>query len=127
MLIAFSPQIRLLFNPFVRWFTRGPIAKQIHRFIWSNAPFHYKISMLAYMFSYYGIACAITITTMNYFLLGWELPVDDYYIHSFEIWLATTVVFFGSGNVGYTILQYRLGERDLIWGFLENIKWVPFL
>lgn len=43
----------LLFNPFIHWFRRGPISHQIHNFIWAKSvPFHYKISNLAYMFSY---------------------------------------------------------------------------
>ncbi|KAK7467308.1 hypothetical protein VKT23_004365 [Stygiomarasmius scandens] len=104
----------LLFNPFVEWFRRGPIAKQIHRFMWSKAPLHYKISMLAYMFSYYGIAAALLTSIINYVLLGLMLPVDGFYLHSFEIWLACTTVFFGSGNVGYTLLEYRLGKKELV-------------
>ncbi|KAH9994642.1 glycosyl transferase family group 2-domain-containing protein [Russula vinacea] len=117
---------RLLFNPLVQWWRRGPIAYQIHRFLWSSAPFHYKISMLAYMFSYYGIAGAITIGVINYALLGFQFPVDAFYFHSFEIWLATAVVFFGSGNVGFTLLEYRLGEKDLLTSLLINISWIPF-
>lgn len=66
------------------------------------------------MFSYYGIAASITIGIINYVLLGFAFPVDGFYMHSFEIWLATTVVFFGSGNVGYTLLEYRLGKRQLV-------------
>ncbi|OSX62224.1 hypothetical protein POSPLADRAFT_1142647 [Postia placenta MAD-698-R-SB12] len=116
----------LLFNPIAQWWRKGPINKQIHKFMWSPAPLHYKVSMMAYMFSYYGIACSITITVINYFLLGWQFPIDGFYMHSFEIWLATTVVFIGSGNVGFTLLQYRIGHGNLIWEFLENIKWVPF-
>ncbi|KAF8902849.1 glycosyl transferase family group 2-domain-containing protein [Mucidula mucida] len=116
----------LLFNPLIQWFRRGPIAHQIHKFMWSAAPIHYKISMMAYMFSYYGIAASVTIAIINYVLLGFMLPVDNFYMHSFEIWLATTVVFFGSGNVGYTLLEYRLGHKELIRGFLENIMWIPF-
>ncbi|KAK7689381.1 hypothetical protein QCA50_007173 [Cerrena zonata] len=116
----------LLFNPFVEWFRKGPVTHQIHRFMWSSAPLHYKISMLAYMFSYYGIAGSITIAIINYVLLGFQFPVDGFYIHSFEIWLATTVVFFGSGNVGFTLLEYRLGEKSIVWSFLENIMWIPF-
>lgn len=42
----------LLFNPIVQWWRRGPINKQIHKFLWSSTPLHYKISMMAYMFSY---------------------------------------------------------------------------
>ncbi|EKM53202.1 uncharacterized protein PHACADRAFT_259384 [Phanerochaete carnosa HHB-10118-sp] len=116
----------LLFNPLVQWWRRGPINKQIHKFLWSKAPIHYKISMMAYMFSYYGIAGSITIALINYVLLGWEFPVDGFYLHSFEIWLATTVVFFGSGNLGFTLLEYRLGEKPLFWGLLINLCWIPF-
>jgi len=116
----------LLFNPFVEWLRKGPVARQIHRFMWSDAPLHYKISMLAYMFSYYGIAAGITISIINYILLGFQFPVDGFYIHSFEIWLATTVVFYGTGNVGYSLLEYRLGHKQLWRGFLENLTWIPF-
>ena len=44
----------LLFNPFSKWLTKGPINISIHRFIWCSAPLHYKLSILAYMFSYCG-------------------------------------------------------------------------
>jgi hypothetical protein len=92
-----------------------------------------------------GIAGAITIGVINYALLGFQFPVDAFYFHSFEIWLATAVVFFGSGNVGFTLLEYRLGEKDLVGhvrslspypysphylkltSLLINISWIPFL
>ncbi|KAJ7594440.1 glycosyl transferase family group 2-domain-containing protein [Mycena floridula] len=117
----------LLFNPFIRWPRHGPISKEIGNFIWSGVPIHYKISNLAYMFSYYGLAFAMPIAILNYLLLGFQLPTDGFYLHSFEIWLATTVVFFGAGNLGYTILEYRKGgSRGLIKEFLENAMWIPF-
>lgn len=74
-----------------------------------------------------GIAGSITIAVINYILLGWEFPVDGFYLHSFEIWLATTVVFFGSGNLGFTLLEYRLGLKPLFRGLLVNFLWIPFL
>ena len=132
VILVFNDLFRLLFNPFVEWFRKGPVARQIHRFMWSDAPLHYKISMLACpfalqpfsstttntlatdMFSYYGIAAGITIAIINYILLGFQFPVDGFYIHSFEIWLATTVVFYGTGNVGYSLLEYRLGHKQLV-------------
>jgi hypothetical protein len=61
-----------------------------------------------------GIAASITIAVINYVLLGFQFPVDAFYLHSFEIFLATSVVFFGTGNVGFTLLEYRLGEKDLV-------------
>ena len=79
------------------------------------------------MFSYYGIAASVTIGVINYVLLGFEFPVDNFYMHSFEIWLACTVVFPGAGNIGFTILEYRLGTRSLLDSLVENLTWVPFL
>ncbi|TEB25063.1 hypothetical protein FA13DRAFT_1637964 [Coprinellus micaceus] len=116
----------LLFNPIIEWWRKGPISRQIHRFLWSGAPLHYKISMLSYMFSYYGIAGSITIGLINYVLLGFQFEVDGYFMHAFEIWLATTVVFWGSGTIGYTLLEYRLGRRSLLGGLWENLMWIPF-
>ena len=61
-----------------------------------------------------GIAAAMTIAIMNYVILGFEFPIDGYYLHSFEIWLAICVVFFGTGTIGYTLLEYRLGQKPLV-------------
>ncbi|KAI0808314.1 glycosyl transferase family group 2-domain-containing protein [Fomes fomentarius] len=135
----------LIFNPLIQWWRKGPITKQLRIFMWSNAPVHYKIGMLSYMFSYYALAGAFILSLMNYFLLGWNLPVsptavpshvravvdtvlqvDGYYEHSFEIWLACTVVFPGAGNLGFTMLEYRLGSRSLLDAVIENVTWVPF-
>ncbi|KAF8525029.1 glycosyl transferase family group 2-domain-containing protein [Hysterangium stoloniferum] len=115
----------LLFNPFVRWY-RGPVTRQISRFVWSSVPVHYKISVLSYMFSYYGIAGSFTLTLMNYLLLGFSFPVDGYYMRSWETWLAITVVFVGAGNVGITMLDYRVYGKNLIASFWGNIKWIPY-
>ncbi|KAI0739937.1 glycosyl transferase family group 2-domain-containing protein [Daedaleopsis nitida] len=116
----------LIFNPLIDWWRMGPITKQLRTFLWSNAPVHYKISMMAYMFSYYGLAASSILCILNYFLLGWNIAVDGYYEHSFEIWLACTVVFPGAGNFGFTLLEYRLGQRNLIDSLIENLTWVPF-
>jgi len=37
----------LIFNPLIQWWRKGPINKQLRIFVWSNAPVHYKISMMA--------------------------------------------------------------------------------
>lgn len=42
----------LIFNPLKDWWHMAPITKQLRTFIWSNAPIHYKLSMMSYMFSY---------------------------------------------------------------------------
>lgn len=116
----------LIFNPVHQWFTKGPITAQLHKFVWSGAPVHYKISMMAYMFSYYGIAASFTLALLNYLLLGWQLPTDGYYLRSFEIWIGISFVFPICGNIAYSILEYRLGHNSLISSFLENVMWIPF-
>ncbi|TFK63653.1 hypothetical protein BDN72DRAFT_307822 [Pluteus cervinus] len=116
----------LIFNPLHTWWRLGPINKQLRTFVWSNAPIHYKISMMSYMFSYYGIAASGMMSVINYVLLGIGFEPDGFYMHSFEIFLACTVVFPGAGNVSFTILEHRLGIRDIAASFIENFTWVPF-
>ncbi|KAJ8496375.1 hypothetical protein ONZ51_g1170 [Trametes cubensis] len=116
----------LIFNPIIQWWYKGPITRQLRTFMWSNAPIHYKIGMMSYMFSYYALSGAFFLSLMNYFLLGWNLPIDAYYEHSFEIWLACSVVFPGAGNLGFTMLEYRLGSRPLLDAVIENLTWIPF-
>ncbi|KAH9023732.1 glycosyl transferase family group 2-domain-containing protein [Lactarius pseudohatsudake] len=116
----------LIFNPIIQWWYAGPINKQLRVFIWSDAPVHYKVGMMSYMFSYYGIAGGFILSVVNYFILGLALGVDNYYLHSFEVWLACTFVFPGLGNVGFTLLEYRLGLRSLLSALAENLTWIPF-
>lgn len=35
----------LIFDPIVEWWRKGPINKQLHTFMWSTAPVHYRVSM----------------------------------------------------------------------------------
>lgn len=94
---------------------------------------HYKISMLAYMLSYCAyfslssaqlpiMTCACNCRWYCEFvhnrgdqihtLLLFEFPVGGLY----ETWLTTTELFFGSSHLGYTLVRYRLGERELFRG-----------
>jgi hypothetical protein len=82
--------------------------------------------MMAYMFSYYGIAVSTALSIVNYFLLGFGIQTDGYYIHSFEIFLAILAVFPGSGNLGYIMLEYRLDHRSLIDSTIETCTWILF-
>ncbi|KAH0835762.1 glycosyl transferase family group 2-domain-containing protein [Lanmaoa asiatica] len=120
----------LIFNPLIEWWRKGPIAKQLRIFVWSAAPVHYKFTMMACevsAISLHGIAAAAILSLVNYLLLGFQFQVDGFFLHSFEVWLACTVVFPGLGNLGFTLLEYRLGQRSLMSSLTENLKWVPFL
>ncbi|KAJ7032096.1 glycosyl transferase family group 2-domain-containing protein [Mycena alexandri] len=116
----------IIFNPLIRWWRSGPISQQLRGFVWSIAPVHYKIGMMSYMFSYYGIAAATVGSILNYLLLGLAPELDRFYLKSFEILLACTVVFPGLGNLGFTLLEYRLGHRNFFTALIENLRWVPF-
>ncbi|KAF8891407.1 glycosyl transferase family group 2-domain-containing protein [Infundibulicybe gibba] len=116
----------IIFNPLIKWWKMGPISPQLRGFVWSRAPVHYKIGMMSYMFSYYGIAAATIGSILNYLILGLAPQIDRFYLHSFEILLACTVVFPGVGNLGYTLLEYRLGHRNFFGALVENLRWVPF-
>lgn len=74
-----------------------------------------------------GIAASAVLSTLNYILLGLAIETDGYYLHSFEVFLAILAVFPGSGNVGYTLLEYRLGHRSMWDSLVETCTWVPFL
>ena len=74
-----------------------------------------------------GIAAATIGSIINYLLLGLGPEIDRFYLHSFEILLACTVVFPGVGNLGFTLLEYRLGQRNFFAALIENLRWIPFL
>ncbi|KAG6830498.1 hypothetical protein H0H87_007855 [Tephrocybe sp. NHM501043] len=111
----------IIFNPLIKWWKSGPISSQLRGFVWSKAPVHYKIGMMSY-----GIAAATVGSILNYLLLGLAPQLDRFYLHSFEILLACTVIFPGLGNLGFTLLEYRIGHRSFIGAMVENLRWVPF-
>jgi hypothetical protein len=74
-----------------------------------------------------GIAAATVGSILNYLLLGLGLQLDRFYLHSFEILLACTAVFPALGNLGFTLLEYRLGHCNFFTGLIENLRWIPFL
>jgi hypothetical protein len=64
---------------------------------------------------------------MNYFVMGLMPSVDKFYMDSFKVLVAVLVIFPILGNISFTILEYRLGQRGLIASAMENFKWIPFL
>nr|POE56369.1 glucans biosynthesis glucosyltransferase h [Quercus suber] len=118
----------LIFHPLKFWLFRGPFTKLFRNFITSCMPFPSKVTILAYVGTYYALASAWILTLMNYFLTGWlNGHLDHYYIDSFKIYIAIVVVFSGIGNLSLAVLRYRIGEKGILWSFLENLMWVPLL
>lgn len=118
----------LIFHPIRYWLTRGPFTKLFRNFIGSNMPLPSKITILAYIGTYYALGSAWILTLMNYFLIGWfNGSLDHYYIDSFKVYFAIIVVFTALGNVALAILRYRIEEKSLFAAFIENFKWIPLL
>ncbi|CAD6566589.1 MAG: hypothetical protein TREMPRED_002808 [Tremellales sp. Tagirdzhanova-0007] len=116
----------LVFFPFTRWFRRGPVTPLFKEFLWSNIPLHSKFTIMGYMFSYYAIGCAWLLGSLNYFVKGWNLPVDEYYLPSWYVSLVCIVLFVGLCNVAFITLRYRLKLPDSGRTSFDQIKWIPF-
>lgn len=118
----------LLFHPFAKWIYKGPFTPLFLKFIFSPIRFTTKVTNLAYIGNYYGIAAAWLLTLSNYFLMGWfNGYLDKYYLDSFKVYFSLIVVFAALGNVSLAVLRYRLGERSLFGSFFENLTWLPLM
>ena len=73
-----------------------------------------------------AIAGSVAICVTNYVLLGFHFHIDNFYMRSFEVWLASAVVFIGSGVLSFVLLEYRLGYKGIARSFVENTRWIPF-
>jgi hypothetical protein len=96
-----------------------------HVFLLWDKVFCYTRAMLTGCID--GIAASGILSLLNYILLGLAFETDGYYLHSFEVFLAILAVFPGSGNVGFVLLEYRLGHRSMWASLVETCTWVPFL
>ena len=118
----------LIFHPLRDWIFKGPFTPLFRKFIGSNMPLPSKITIMAYIGTYYAIGSAWLLTVANYFLVGWfNGYLDHYYVDSFKIYFAIVIVFNCLGNVALALLRYRLDEQDLLRGLLENFKWIILL
>ncbi|PVF92398.1 hypothetical protein CPB86DRAFT_819678 [Serendipita vermifera] len=87
---------------------------------------HYKIGMLAYMFIYYGIAAAFSLSLFNYLFVGWHVASDAFYLEGVGVGLSVTIVFPVGGSISFCLLEYRLGHRGFFSMLWETIMWIPF-
>lgn len=117
----------LLFHPLRFWPVRGPLTPLFRAFMAARAiPLAKKLTICAYIGTYYAIAAAWCLCLANYFVTGWFSGLfDKYYIDSFAIYISIVVVFNGLGNVALAVLRYRAGDRGLAGALWENVKWVP--
>jgi hypothetical protein len=52
-----------------------------------------------------GIAVSFVFTVINYFLVGWQVELDAFYMYLHGLWLAVTVVLTTAGNLSYSLLE----------------------
>lgn len=106
----------VIFHPWRKWLTRGPFTPLFRRFIGASAiPITHKLTILAYLGTYYAIASAFPLSAMNYFLTGWEYGIyDKFYRDSFSIFFSIILVFTCMGNVALATLRYRLKQGGLL-------------
>src|SRR6187402_897742 len=83
----------LVFNPLRLWY-KGPFTKLFMRFLWSDIKITSKMTILAYIGTYYAIAAAVPLTLANYLIVGWvSSEVDQFYLTSWKIFVGMAVVF----------------------------------
>ena len=118
----------LIFHPLRYWLVRGPFTPLFKKFIFSGMPLPSKITIMAYIGTYYAIGSAWILTTLNYFIVGWyNGHLDHYYIDSFKIYFAIVIVFNAAGNIALAVLRYRAEDAPLIGGLWTNFKWILLL
>ncbi|RKF78504.1 putative glycosyltransferase family 2 protein [Golovinomyces cichoracearum] len=118
----------LLFHPIRKWIYCGPFTPLFRRFLTSNIRFTSKITIIAYIGTYYAIGAAWIMTTINYFAIGWfNGYLDKYYTDSWRVWFSIIIVFNGLGNIALAVMRYRIGEQSLLRALFENIKWTFML
>ncbi|KAK0664079.1 hypothetical protein DIS24_g683 [Lasiodiplodia hormozganensis] len=116
----------LVFHPLIRWPTHGPLTPLFRRFLCSNIKITSKVTILAYIGTYYAIASAIPLTLANYLLVGWSgADVDQFYLTSWEIFVGMAFVFNVLSPLGYAMLRHRLGQATFFAALLETAKWTP--
>jgi Glycosyl transferase family group 2 len=116
----------LVFNPLRKWPTSGPFTKIFWRFCGSNIKITSKLTIFAYIFTYYAIASAVPLALANYCIVGWFGEfVDQFYIASWKIFVGMAVIFNIVSPLAYSMLRHRLGHETFFISLWEAIKWMP--
>jgi hypothetical protein len=118
----------MMFHPLHRWIYKGPFTPLFYTFLGSNIMWSSKLSILAYMCSYYALGSAVLLTLLNYFLIGWvREDLASSYLESWQVFVALIVVFNVLGHIALAALRYRTGERAFLSSLFENLTWSPMM
>ncbi|TAQ86961.1 hypothetical protein B7494_g4718 [Chlorociboria aeruginascens] len=115
----------LVFNPFYKWY-KGPFTRLFMRFLWSDIKLTSKMTILAYIGTYYAIAAAVPLTLVNYIMVGWfNDNLDQFYLTSWKIFVGMAVIFNVLSPLAFAMLRHRLGQKVFFWSAIETAKWTP--
>lgn len=90
-------------------------------------PLASKITIMAYIGTYYAIGSAWILTILNYFLIGFfQGHLDAYYLDGFRLHVAIVFVFTFVGTIALGVLRYRSGEAGIL-ASIYNLRWIPLL
>ncbi|KAF9890520.1 hypothetical protein FE257_005925 [Aspergillus nanangensis] len=118
----------LVFHPMYQWVYKGPVTRLFLRFLWSNMPVTSKVTIIAYIFTYYAIGSGMLLATVNYVLVGLlNSDIDHLYLPSWGIWCSLVVVFNGFASVAFSMVRHQLKEETFWRALVDSIKWLPFL
>ncbi|KEY69751.1 hypothetical protein S7711_03732 [Stachybotrys chartarum IBT 7711] len=118
----------MMFHPLYMWPYRGPFTRLFYTFLFSNIMYSSKISIMAYMCSYFALGSALLLSVTNYFIVGWfQDDISDAYLQSWNVLLSLIVVFNAFSNVALACMRYRTGERSFLGSLFENFMWSPMM
>ncbi|KAL1878422.1 hypothetical protein Plec18167_004494 [Paecilomyces lecythidis] len=118
----------LVFHPLYKWPYKGPVTRLFLRFLWSNMPVTSKITIIAYIFTYYAIASGMLLSVVNYVVVGlFNSEIDHIYLRSWGIWISLVVVFNGVASVAFSMARHQLKEMVFWKSLLHSALWLPFL
>ncbi|KAF9231887.1 glycosyl transferase family group 2-domain-containing protein [Melanogaster broomeanus] len=111
----------LIFNPVIEWCKKGPISKQLCIFRVTCRHLHPRHVLVLW----HSCSCPLLVPQLP--APPFQVDIDGYFLHSSEVWPACTVVFPGLGNLGFTLLEYRLGHctRFIVPGGESEMGAVP--
>ncbi|KAF3916725.1 hypothetical protein ABW20_dc0106750 [Dactylellina cionopaga] len=118
----------LVFHPLHQWFTKGIFTPLFKTFIFSNIIITSKITMLAYISTYYALGFALPLSILNYFIYGWchgTSWLDEFYQESWKVFLPLVVIFNLLSPLAYSIMRHRLKIKRFDKALLESIRWSP--
>ncbi|PMD21641.1 hypothetical protein NA56DRAFT_625597 [Hyaloscypha hepaticicola] len=118
----------LIFHPFSKWLYKGPFTALFRRFLFSNIQITSKVTVIAYISTYYAIGAGLFLSLVNYFALGlFPDDLDHDYLPSFGIWISLVVIFSGVSGVAFAMLRHQMKEKSFWPAYLDSLKWLPFL